>query len=352
MMMVMWVSVLLLSEMYPTYSEVVYQPDPVMMVSVGETVTLRCFFLIDHSDPITWYKQTSGQQPQAVAMVQKLAKTPHFFNNFKPSHFSIETDTEKCHLTISNVTSSDEAVYYCGWRRYETHFAGGTYLALKDSQNNPYESKVSVLQHPESEPVQFGDTVNLRCSVLYENSTTDIRMFWFRSDPGKTVPEILYTHNQSNQCESDSTRTCTFKLSKNISSQIDTDTYYCAVVICGKIFFGNGTKINMVKTVDPLVIILSVLLGICVVVITAQAVLNHKKERCYNNKEKRLQDIEKEHPSNKDHDAVELSYAALNFKEGKNRRVRKKGETPQDSVYSQINDPSETDHSVAVYRSV
>uniref|UniRef100_A0A673GVR6 Novel immune-type receptor 13 n=1 Tax=Sinocyclocheilus rhinocerous TaxID=307959 RepID=A0A673GVR6_9TELE len=325
-MMAMWISVMLLCEMckYPTHSKDFHQPDPVMMVSVGDNVTLRCFFLIDHTDPITWYKQTSGHQPQAVAMVQKLVKTPHFFDNFKSSHFSIETDTEKCHLRISNVTSSDEAMYYCGWRKYETHFAGGTYLALKGSKNNRYESKVSVLQHLESEPVRSGDTVTLQCSVLYEHSTTDIRMFWFRSDSGKSVPEILYTHNQSNHCETDSTRSCTFKLFKNISSQMDTGTYYCAVVTCGKILFGNGTQINMVKPVDPLVIILGVLLGVCIIVITAQ-----------------------------DHDAMELSYAALHFKEGKNRRVQRKGETPQDtSVYSQVNNPHETDHSVAEYRNV
>ncbi len=53
-----------------------------------------------------------------------------------------------------------------------------------------------------------------------------------------------------------------------------------------------------------------------------------------------------------DHDAVEVSYAALHFKEGNNRRVRRKGETPQDSVYSQINNPHETDPSIAEYRSV
>ncbi|XP_058654230.1 novel immune-type receptor 13 isoform X2 [Onychostoma macrolepis] len=279
MMMVMWISIMLLCEMYPTHSKDFHQPDPVMMVSVGDNVTLRCFFLIDHTDPITWYKQTFGHQPQAVAMVQKLARIPHFFNNFESSRFRIETDTEKCHLSISNVTSSDEAVYYCGWRKYETHFAEGTYLALKGSKN-----KVSVLQHPVSEPVRSGDTVTLQCSVLYERSTTDIRMFWFRSDSGKSFPEILYTYNQSNQCETDSTRSCTFKLSKNISSQMDTATYYCAVVTCGKILFGNGTQINIIKPVDPLVIILSVLLGVCIIVITAQAVLSHKKERYYNNK--------------------------------------------------------------------
>ncbi|XP_059372708.1 signal-regulatory protein beta-2-like [Carassius carassius] len=351
-MMVLWISVMLLNEMYPTHSKDFYQPDPVIMVSAGDDVTLRCYFLIDHTDPITWYKQTSGHQPQAIVMVQKFAKTPNFFNNFKSSHFSIETDTEKCHLSISNVTSSDEAMYYCGWRKYETHFTRGTYLALKGSKNNQYKSKVSVLQLPESEPVQSGDTVTLQCSVLYEHSTTDIRMFWFRSNSGKSVPELLYTHNQSNHCETDSAQSCTFKLFKNISSQMDTGTYYCAVVTCGKILFGNGIKINMVNPVDPLVIILGVLLGVCMIVITAQAVLSHKKERYYNNKEKSLQDIEKEHPSSQDHDAMELSYAALHFKERKNRRVQRKGETPEDRVYSLINNPHETGYSVAGYRSV
>ncbi|XP_051716968.1 novel immune-type receptor 13 isoform X1 [Ctenopharyngodon idella] len=343
-MMIIWISVMLLSEMYSTHSEVVSQPDPVMMASVGDKVTLRCFSLIDHSDPITWYKQTAGHQPQAVAMVQKLAKYPMFFNNFESSHFSIETDSRKCHLTISNVTSSDEGMYYCGWRKYETYFAGGTYLALKGSQNNQYKS-VSVLQHPVSEPVQSGDTVTLLCSVLSEYNTADIRMFWFRSESGKS--EILYTHNQSNYCETDSARNCTFSLSKNIVSQMDAGTYYCAVVTCGKILFGNGTNINMVNPVDPLVIILGVLLGVCVVVITVQAILSHKKERYYCNKEKELKDTENEHPTSQDHDAVELSYAALHFKEGKNRRVQRKGETPQDSVYNQI-----TDHSILEYKNM
>lgn len=39
-----------------------------------------------------------------------------------------------------------------------------------------------------------------------------------------------------------------------------------------------------VKPVDPLVMILGVLLGVCVVVITAQAILSHKKEKYYCNK--------------------------------------------------------------------
>lgn len=54
-------------------------------------------------------------------------------------------------------------------------------------------------------------------------------------------------------------------------SAIDTVHSLCFVVLA-------------VKPVDPLVIILGVLLGVCIIVITAQAVLSHKKERYYNNK--------------------------------------------------------------------
>ncbi len=40
------------------------------------------------------------------------------------------------------------------------------------------------------------------------------------------------------------------------------------------------------------------------------------------------------------------------FQGGKKQKSAKEGETPQDSVYSRINTPHETAHSVAEYRSV
>ncbi|XP_056327643.1 uncharacterized protein LOC130240236 [Danio aesculapii] len=344
-MIIVWISLMLLCGMKRTQSEIVQQPDPVMMASVGENVTLRCIILQDHSDPITWYKQTAGHQPLAVAMMQKLAQTPVFFNNFKPSHFSLEVESGTCHLKIYNVTSSDEATYYCGWRKYETYFGRGTYLALKGSINNQHKSNVSVVQHPASQSVRSGDALTLICSVLSEHSTENIKMFWFRHDSGeKPVPEILYTHNQSLQCEKDFTHSCTFNLSINTVRQMDTGTYYCAVATCGKILFGNGTKINMVEPVDPLLIILCVLLGVCVVVIIAQIISSHNKERQYS---KGLRNSERQHPSNQEQDTGQLNYAALNVIERKHRRVHRKAETPQDSVYSQVNNSSVTDLSTA-----
>ncbi|XP_051514486.1 uncharacterized protein LOC127418134 [Myxocyprinus asiaticus] len=211
-------------------------------------------------------------------------------------------------------------------------------LSKMRSQNNQHKFNVSIHQHPVSESVHPGDTVTLLCSVLSERRTPEIRMFWFRSDSGKSVPEIIYTRHRSNQCEIDSfMQSCTYSLTKIIVNQTDTGTYYCAVITCGRILFGDGTKINMIKQVDPVVIVLGVLLGVCVAIISSQAVLSHKKERYNCNREKELRDIKKEQPSSQDCDAVHLNYAALHFKKGKTKRERMKGEPPRDSVFTSVN---------------
>nr|XP_055034462.1 immunoglobulin kappa light chain-like [Misgurnus anguillicaudatus] len=333
---IIWGSFILLNHLYLSKSEVVIQPDRVMTVSAGDSVTLRCKFSRDHSDPIVWYKQRPGKQPYIVAMVQKFVAQPVFYNEFISPRFTIETGKKVCHLNISNVASSDEAMYYCGWRKFEIIFAEGTFLTLKGSQNQQ-KFNVSVIQHPGSATVHPGESVSLLCSVLSELTTAEMRMFWIRSDSEKSAPQIIYTRNQSDQCEIKSaTQNCTYNLSKDIFSQTDAGIYYCALITCGKIFFGNGTKINMEKPVDFIVIILGVLLGVCVVVITVQAASSHKQER-YCNREN-VQDFENEHPSSQGCEAVNLHYAAPHFKEGKNRKARHKD--TQESVYSQLNDLS------------
>ncbi|XP_056625995.1 uncharacterized protein LOC130438192 [Triplophysa dalaica] len=341
------VSVILLN-MYTSKSEFVSQPDPVMSVSVGDNVTLRCLILNNNDDPVVWYKQTSGQQPSIVALVQmvKYVENPEFYNEFKSQkRFTIEKANKMCLLKIAKVTASDEGMYYCGGKNYEILFGGGTYLNIKGLQNTQHRLNMSVLQHPASVSVHPGDTVRLMCSVLSERTSSDIRMFWFRSDSEKSVPQIIYTYNQSDQCEIYSaTQNCTNNMYTDIVSQTDAGMYYCALITCGKIMFGNGTKIHVEKPVESIVIILGVLLGFCVVVIIAQAVSYHKKSR-HNYCRENVQDIDKVHPFSQDCNAVHLHYAAPDFKEGKNRRMRRK-ETPQDSVYNHLNDLSMSDHTI------
>nr|XP_055034835.1 uncharacterized protein LOC129422757 [Misgurnus anguillicaudatus] len=347
---IIWVFVILPNNIYTSESEDIRQPDPLMTVSAGDSVTLRCLISEDLRDHIVWYKQRSGQRPYIVAMMQKYMTDSVFYNEFNSQRFSIEKDTGVCNLKISHVTSSDEAMYYCGIKSFQVVFAGGTYLALKGSQNNQLQLNVSVIQHPGSATVYRGETVTLLCSVLSELTTAEMKMFWFRSDSEKSAPQIIYTRDQSDQCEINSaTQNCTHNLSKNIFRQTDTGIYYCALITCGKIFFGNGTKINMEKpVVNSIVIILGVLLGVCVVVIIVQAVSNYNKEKYYHKREI-VQDFENEHPSSQSCEVVNLHYAAPHFKERISRRTRNKD--LQESVYSHLNDLSVTDHSVIEYTS-
>ncbi|KAF5893931.1 putative immune-type receptor 16 precursor, partial [Clarias magur] len=107
--------------------------------------------------------------------------------------------------------------------------------------------KVSVSQSGVSDSVPAGASVTLQCSVLSESRAAELQVLWFRAAPPQSHPQIIYTHhNSGHQCESGSpTHTCVYNFSKNILSHNDTGTYYCAVVLCGRIIFGNGTRVQL-----------------------------------------------------------------------------------------------------------
>ncbi|KAF5893925.1 putative immune-type receptor 15b precursor, partial [Clarias magur] len=134
--------------------------------------------------------------------------------------------------------------------------------------------KVSVSQSGVSDSVPAGASVTLQCSVLSESRAAELQVLWFRAAPPQSHPQIIYTHhNSGHQCESGSpTHTCVYNFSKNILSLSDTGTYYCAVAVCGKIIFGNGTRVQLdtEKSLDPVVICLAAPLGVCVLVIIVQ----------------------------------------------------------------------------------
>ncbi|XP_017329352.3 uncharacterized protein LOC108268730 [Ictalurus punctatus] len=207
--------------------------------------------------------------------------------------------------------------------------------------------KVSVFQRGMSDSVPAGASVTLQCSVLSESRSAELQVLWFRAAPPQSHPQIIYTHhNSSHQCESgSSTHTCVYNFSKNILSLNDTGTYYCAVSVCGKIIFGNGTRVQLAmntftdqhrKGSDSVVVYLAVVVAVCVVVICAQAILYCKKQHSGQCTARLPQGslMEKAHSQNRD--TVELNYAALNIKEKKTKSGRVKRGQPQDTVYSEV----------------
>ncbi|XP_053091246.1 uncharacterized protein LOC113547192 [Pangasianodon hypophthalmus] len=264
---------------------------------------------------------------------------------FNQTNFQLDRTENIISLNILHVTKDDEAMYLCGKSRVNIiEFSSGTFLSVKGDG----DVKVSVLQSSVLESVSAGASVTLQCSVLSESRAADLQVLWFRAAPPQSHPQIIYTHhNSSHQCESSSsTHTCVYSFSKNILSLSDTGTYYCAVAVCGKIIFGNGTRVHMAMNTfteqhfkeliptDSLVICLAVALALCVVVIFIQVILSCKKQNSDQQRVKLPQGSMITH--NQDCDAVELNYATINFNERKTKSGRAKRGQPQNTDYSEV----------------
>ncbi|MEQ2253800.1 hypothetical protein ILYODFUR_036230, partial [Ilyodon furcidens] len=124
-----------------------------------------------------------------------------------------------------------------------TSFAAGIYLAVNDRNK---QRLTHVRQTPETTSVQEGDTVTLQCSLLPKskesssNCPSDYNVYWFRVGFGESHPSIIYTHKNSNDAQN---QTCAYQLYRTIQNSSDTGIYYCAVVTCGQILFGDGSKV-------------------------------------------------------------------------------------------------------------
>lgn len=105
----------------------IHQPNKVIAVALGNTVTLQCYA---RGDNIFWYKQIVGQQPRVISVFFKSSE-PIFYNEFKNDRFWGKRLGSNSNLTISSITQSDEAVYYCGLRTLYIEFGSGTHLITK-----------------------------------------------------------------------------------------------------------------------------------------------------------------------------------------------------------------------------
>ncbi|XP_047658087.1 uncharacterized protein LOC125139151 isoform X1 [Tachysurus fulvidraco] len=330
--------IVLFLQIFPAHAED-FNQTPFVWVKSGGRVTLNCTFREKVSkELIVWYKQQFGQMPEEVRKTTALIDTqtsPEFSSRFK-----VDEIVNGISLTILQTKKPDEGLYFCGiysWGHFE--FSNGTFVAVTDDR----EVKVSVWQRGVSDSVPAGTSVTLQCSVLSESRAAELQVLWFRAAPPQSHPQIIYTHHDSSrQCESDSsTHTCVYNFSKNILSLNDTGTYYCAVLLCGKIIFGNGTQIqmqNVAASYNPVVICLGTALVMCGILISVQTVLLCKRKNGPQHRERIQHDavINTDETNTQDSDTVELNYAALHFKEKKSKRARENRVRVQNSVYSEL----------------
>ncbi|XP_053091546.1 uncharacterized protein LOC117597663 [Pangasianodon hypophthalmus] len=334
-----WTIILFLNTVSPAQS-VDFSRPAFLSVKSGERVTLNCpFGDIRNAESMVWYKLIFGEMPQKVG--ERLPyKDFEISPEFKTSGFMMELTDNGISLTIPHIKQEHGGLYYCEKCTLDdVTLSSGTFLAVTGDE----DVKVSVFQSSVLDSVPAGASVTLQCSVLSESRAAHLQVLWFRAAPSQSHPQIIYTHHNSrHQCESgSSTHTCVYSFSKNILSLNDTGTYYCAVAVCGKIIFGNGTQVQLESFPDlvtslGLEIYLAVVVAVCLVVIFAQAFIICKMRNCEQSRERPQRDSAEEKTPNLGRDAVELNYAALHFNKKNTKRVTRKREKTKDCVYSEV----------------
>ncbi|XP_053179634.1 uncharacterized protein LOC128362807 [Scomber japonicus] len=342
-MIVLWVTLLVLHQAYALI--------PVITVQLGEPATFTCAFSDDDFSRMNfyWYKQSAGD---TLKLIVKLSTNPEYGPGFSPSRLEAHKDKNFINLTILRTVQEDEGMYHCEVMDWIKTKWNGTYLSVKG--NSERTSNYTVVQRSTvSDPIHPGDSVTLQCSVLSDSGNKTCSgghsVYWFRTGSNGSHPDFIYTDGSSpDECrkKSDmnlSPKSCDYHFSKNISSS-DAGTYYCAVATCGKILFGNGTKLELVQTTHSLfigIVILTVCLTVSVVaniVFICNQSLRVREQ--YKGKESTISEAQHDNLRQPVHEITEaddtMNYAALNFSERKAKRGRKKREFSEDSVYSQV----------------
>ncbi|XP_045920967.1 uncharacterized protein LOC123980568 [Micropterus dolomieu] len=305
--------------------------------NVGEDVTLRCFYEGD-AVMFYWYKQTLGQKPWLISTFYKHDKNGNFRNEFENNpRFTLDTGNGKNHLTISDLSISDSATYYCtGSYAYDMEFVEGATVSVKGSGFNIPAS----VHQSASEPIQPGGSVTLNCTVHTGTCDGEHSVYWFKNSE-ESHPGLIYTHGGRNdQCERNSstqTHTCVYNLPLESLNLSHADTY-CAVASCGHILFGDHKKLDLEYEEDSFVLVYF-LIGallfttILIVVLAYAAYTMNNKNCCQNTDSRSSADLAANAGDYQDSD--NLHYAAL--RELKvNTSTRRKDNTQSECLYSGV----------------
>ncbi|XP_044061694.1 uncharacterized protein LOC122880523 isoform X2 [Siniperca chuatsi] len=319
---------------------------------LGDNFTFHCPVSETESKYLYWHKQSLGYMVQMIAAVVFGKIT--LSEQFKDSRFTVTKGDTQYFLTIRNVSKEDEATYFCqNGTAYLQSFVKGIFLAVIDRNQ---QKSVNVKQSPETASVQPGGSVTLQCSLLSKNKEGQCpgehSVYWFRAGSGESHPGVIYTHRNSSDEQEE--RSCVYSLSKTIHNSSDTGTYYCAVVTCGEILFGEGTKVETNKCLlgnvtdsgselDPVVLVLGVLLACCVTVIAVLIFYVNQRKVCEHCKAAMGDSHHLGHDKstvNQSNDlageAKVVNYAALDFSTRKVKRGKKKDEYMTECMYSVV----------------
>ncbi|XP_029369088.1 uncharacterized protein LOC115050383 [Echeneis naucrates] len=221
-------------------------------VSVGADVTLTCNYHNNMSNPgsLYWIRHVPGNLPEVLGATYtfgglNINNTPRFIATIGSGTYV---------LRISNTQLSDTAFYYCEIvLELQKTYGNFTFLRVTE----PEATITAVTQEPPYDLVRPGDSVTFQCLVLSDSEkgacSEDHHVYWLRVSSAESHPAIIHVNANAGDRSEESPEAqplqkCLYSFFKNNISSSDAGTYYCAVVTCGEIIFGNGTKLEIEAT--------------------------------------------------------------------------------------------------------
>ncbi|XP_052458896.1 uncharacterized protein LOC128017528 [Carassius gibelio] len=246
-------AVLFLSFVCCVAAQGIEQPRHLQASKLGDNVTIECYLPNRDFNNMMWYKQEIGMKLQIISKSYIYMIKVKFTDGYDDGRFNVTIGRGIYHLHISFTKKEDIATYFCGLITLgELSFGPGTFLMLHEEHNS-----TMVLQKPISDKVDIGDNITLTCIVqmVDEKCEGGHHAYWFREAAEESSPGIIYTDGDVRKhgeiCKDDSAKqSCVHTLTKRNLSLSDAGTYYCAVLMCGKIMFGNGTNLEFNSTPD------------------------------------------------------------------------------------------------------
>ncbi|TNN32670.1 T-cell receptor beta chain V region CTL-L17 [Liparis tanakae] len=225
-------------------SAAVRQDIGVVSASVGDNVTLHCYYKSEVAMHYSWYRQTVGGGLEFLSSFYKSYEPSKSFQWLEQNpRFSVQRKEGVNHLSISDIHASDSATYFCVSTYYNVPTIGeGVFLSVKGASLN------TICQWPVSETIQSGGTVTFNCTIHSVMGACDgeSSVYWFRHGSRQGVLQT-----DADQCQHHSappgrpSQSCVYHLQKVNLSSSDTGIYYCAVASCGEVLFGNGSALKV-----------------------------------------------------------------------------------------------------------
>ncbi|XP_067308087.1 uncharacterized protein [Pseudorasbora parva] len=303
--------------------------DKVLSVQEGDRVLVSCLILDDQLHKALWYKQVLGEKPALIVS----SYYPSQPNEYSPDiedkqRFNAKRTVDSFNLTILGTLKSDSGTYFCAAAFANVvSFGTGTILLVKGADLKP-----AVIQQPVLGVIKPGNNVTLQCLVQAQMCDKGVQLvYWFRQSSDTIHPGMVYTHGDvNNECgknfaaSTSKAQSCLYNLPKMNVGLADAGMYYCAVVTCDEVLFGNGTTLviedefNNERTQYFILIGLVVL---CTVSLTINILLclpMRRKGETHQQIQTASDDTTRVQYRNTD----DISYAALNFSTKRGQRKR------------------------------